>query len=180
MQHGRQDGFTEGKIHIVDKFSGRLGTLTKENASLAGIHIGDSQEQVNNLYGKPDKEEQVHSTPFIGWYYEDLGLIFHFYRKDVQEPIEGVVDIHVSEPSNLTTNTGIGIGDSLESIVNKYDEVYGSEPFKLPEDEMYTQNIIIPGTNIAKHLDGYYPSLYFLLKDNKITHILLSNGLERP
>jgi hypothetical protein len=120
-------GCSSEKLKIVkDPNEIKPGTLTKENVSLAGIHIGDSQEQVLKLYGEPNKKEQIHSTPFLGWYYDDLGLLVAFYRKGEREPIEGVVDIQISEPSKLTTNSGIRIGDSLESIVNRYNEAYWS------------------------------------------------------
>lgn len=46
-----------------------------------------------------------------------MGLFVSFYRKNEFEPIQGVVDVLVSAPSTLRTNTGIGIGDSIEEIV---------------------------------------------------------------
>lgn len=55
----------------------------------------------------------------------DLSLLVMFYRRNEQEPVEGVVDIRVSALSNLTTDTEIGIGGSLKFIVNNYDEVFG-------------------------------------------------------
>jgi len=173
-----QDNSVEGKIRIVeDGMEIGPGPLTKENISLAGIHIGDSQEQVLELYGEPNRKKQVHSTPFPGWDYDDLGLLVMFYRRGEQEPVEGVVDIRISAPSNLTTDTGIGIGDSLESIVNKHTGVYGFEP----NAETNTRYIFIAGTDKAKNeLNLYYPRLDFLLKNNQITHINLTNELERP
>ncbi len=61
-------GCSSEKVKIIkDSSEIKPGTLTKENVSLAGIHIGDSQEQ--ELYGEPTKKEMVHSTPFLGWYY---------------------------------------------------------------------------------------------------------------
>jgi len=175
-----QSNSVEGKIRIVEHNASEAGSgpLTKKNVSLADIHIGDSQEQVLKLYGEPTKKEQVHSTPFLGWYYEDSGLFVAFYRSGEREPIEGVVDIQISEPSKLTINTGIGIGDSLESILNKYNEVYG---FK-PHAETNTRSVFIAGTDKAKNekLDLYYPRLDFFLKNDQITHIKLTNELERP
>lgn len=69
-------GCSSEKVKIIkDSSEIKPGTLTKENVSLAGIHIGDSQEQVLKLYGEPTKKEMVHSTPFLEWYYDDLGLL---------------------------------------------------------------------------------------------------------
>lgn len=178
-----QDNSVEGKIRIVeDGAEIGPGPLTKENVSLAGIHIGDSQEQVLELYGEPDKKEQIHSTPFPGWYYDDLGLLVMFYRRGEQEPVEGVVDIRVSGPSKLATDTGIGLGDSLESIVNNYDEAYGRK-----RQGAY-RSIFISGVNkYESELPGskekiilYYPSLSFSLEHNKTTMIILSNQQLRP
>jgi hypothetical protein len=121
----------------------------------------------------------IHSTPFLGWDYENLGLSVSFYRMGEREPIEGVVDIQISEPSKLRTNMGIGIGDSLESIVNRYIEVCGYKP-----DETNSQYIFITGTNKTKNENLgfvlYYPRLDFLLKNNQISNIGLTNELERP
>jgi len=176
-----QSNSVEEKIRIVENNASEAGPgpLTKENVSLAGIHIGDSQEQVLKLYGEPTKKEMVHSTPFLGWYYENLGLSVSFYRRGEREPIEGVVDIQISEPSKLRTNMGIGIGDSLESIVNRYTEVCGYKP-----DETNSQYIFITGTNKTKNENLgfvlYYPRLDILLKNNQISNIGLTNELERP
>ena len=175
-----QSNSVEEKIRIVkDEKEADQGSLTKENVSLAGIHIGDSQEQVLELYGEPNRKEQVHSTPFPGWSYDDLGLLVMFYRRGEQEPVEGVVDIRISAPSKLTTDTGIGIGDSLESIVNNYDEVYGYKH----QGEYY--NIIVTGVNKVEYGSPekyilYYPELSFDVKNNKITQITLSNQQRRP
>ena len=73
--------------------------------------------------------------------------------------------------SKLTTDTEIGIGDSLESILNKYDEVYGN---KRQGDY---QAVFISGAN--KYVT-YYPKLIFELEYNRITRINLSNEQNRP
>lgn len=174
-------GCSSEKVKIIKNPSEmKPGTLTKENVSLGGIHIGDSQEQVFKLYGEPSKKELVHSTPFLRWYYENLGLSVSFFRRGERETIEGVVDIQILEHSKLTTNTGIGIGDSLKSILNSHTEVYGYKP----HNETNTQYILTPGTNKAKNenldYELCYPRLDFFLKNNQITHIQLTNELERP
>lgn len=167
-----QSNSVEEKIRIVkDGTEIGPGPLTKENVSLAGIHIGDLQEQVLELYGEPSKKTDVYPGAFYKWDYKDLGLSITFYRMGEREPIEGVVDIKISAPSKLTTDTEIGIGDSLESILNKYDEVYGS---KRQEDY---RAVFISGAN--KYVT-YYPKLIFELEYNKITRIFLSNEQNRP
>lgn len=170
----------EEKIHIVNNSSeAGPGPLTKENVSLAGIHIGDSQEQVFKLYGEPTEKEQFHSTPFHGWIhgwnYEELGLFVSFYRKNEFEPIQGVVDVLVSAPSTLHTNTGIGIGDSIEKIVDNYDSVNGS---KIHDPGNY-RDIWINGANkfsIENSNDFYYyPTLRANLQNEHVIRIELSN-----
>lgn len=56
----------EEKIHIVNNSSeAGPGPLTKENVSLAGIHIGDSQEQVFKLYGEPTEKNSIIQRRFM-------------------------------------------------------------------------------------------------------------------
>jgi len=175
-----QSNSVEEKIQIIkDGTEIGQGPLTKENVSLAGIHIGDSQEQVLKLYGEPTKKFMVNSTPYLGWYYENLGLNVTFYRRNAFEPVEGIVNIHIEAPSKLSTNTGIGIGDSLESILNKYTKVYGF----MPDAETKTQDIFINGVNKweSKTFDViYYPKLAILLKNDQIMNIRLTNNLPSP
>jgi hypothetical protein len=85
-----QSNSVEEKIRIVEHNASEAGPrpLTKENVSLAGIHIGDSQEQVLKLYGEPTKKEPMHSTGFLGWYYDDLGLLVEFYTMGGLETAE--------------------------------------------------------------------------------------------
>ena len=179
-----QSNSVEEKIGIIKNIEeAGPGPLTKENVSLAGIHIGDSQEQVLKLYGEPTKKADVYPGAFYKWDYEDLGLSITFYRRGEQEPVEGVLDVKISAPSKLTTNTGIGIGDSLESILNKYDEVYGSKR------QGEYRSVFINGANKyevespgskEKIFVTYYPDLIFELEHNRITNIILSNEQHRP
>lgn len=178
-----QPNSVEEKIRIV-KDSAEIGPgpLTKENVSLGGIHIGDSQEQVLKLYGEPTKKEHMHSTGFLGWYYDDLGLLVQFYTKGGLETAEGVVQIDIYSPSKLTTDTGIGIGYSLDSILKKYDEVYSS---KVRDNN---RTIFLTGANkyefeihgSKEKVTIYYPELSYFLENNKINRIILSNQQQRP
>ena len=170
-------GCSSEKVKIVNNNASEAGPgpLTKENVSLAGIHIGDSQEQVLKLYGEPTKKDKFPTTPFVRWYYEDLGLSVAFYGRGENEPvIGGVVDIQISAPSKLTTDTGIGLGDSLEYITKKYDVVYSFQP-----NGKY-QSVFINGANKEEINGLYYPHLDFSLENNKITRIILTNQQQRP
>ncbi|KLU61627.1 hypothetical protein CEB3_c20600 [Peptococcaceae bacterium CEB3] len=153
------------------------GPLRKDNVALANIRIGESEAQVRKLYGKPSNEEAVHSTPFLGWSYKKLGLFVVFYRRSEQGPVRGVVKIQVSEPSALATNRGVGIGDSLASILSQYTKVCGFRP----DINTNSQEIFINGAKTeAAHMVFYHPQLSFSLTNNRITGIVLSNDQLRP
>lgn len=161
-----QSNSVEEKIRIIKNIEeAGPGPLTKENVSLAGIYIGDSQEQVLKLYGKPTEKKILESTPNPMWVYKELGLSVIFV------PDKGVVyNVSISSPSNLRTNTGIGMGDSIEDIVRNYDQVYG---FK-PDEKTNTQVIFVTGVNDwgTKSI-LCYPSLTIRLENKQIDYISL-------
>lgn len=149
------------------------GPLTKENVSLGNLRIGDSQEKVESKYGKPTTASKSHGSPFLLWYYKDLNLYLEFFRASESDSPEGVVSIQIQNPSNLRLNNGIGIGDSLESMIKNYGKVSGAEV-----NNEKIQNVWINGSN--KDNNMYYPSLHVVLKNGKITMIELTNQEHRP
>ncbi|MHB1043099.1 MAG: hypothetical protein ACYC0Q_09710 [Eubacteriales bacterium] len=161
-----QSNSEEEKIRIIKNIEeAGPGPLTKENVSIAGIYIGDSQEQVLKLYGKPTEKKILESTSNPMWVYKELGLSVIFV------PDKGVVyNVSISSPSNLRTNTGIGMGDSIEDIVRNYDQVYG---FK-PDEKTNTQVIFVTGVNDwgTKSI-LCYPSLTIRLESKQIDYISL-------
>lgn len=137
---------TAEKIHIVENNTSEAGPgpLTKENATIGGIHLGDSREQVLQLYGEPDSKSTFRATSFPLWYYKNLNMYVAFYTKDEpSDPVDGVIFIDVLAPSSPRTDKGIGIGDSAEAIIKKYTRV---NEFR-PNEAINTGAIFINGSN---------------------------------
>ncbi|MDO3678631.1 hypothetical protein [Paenibacillus ehimensis] len=148
------------------------GPLTKENTSIGGIRIGDTQEQVKSLLGEPTKiTNGGGGTPEVEWYYEKQNTRILFYRNSENEPIGGVENILLASPSTLKTDKNIGIGDSAEQLMKSYK--------KIETDGKKTLGYWVTGAN---HTEGvYHPYLLFLMDDNnRIKNIQLSNHFIDP
>ncbi len=161
----------EEKIHIINKLEDAgLGPLTEENVSIGGIRFGDSQQQVLKLYGEPSKKTTLMGNPRAGikstseWRYDKLGLSVTFTYSKI------VYAIGITPPSTLRTNTGIGIGSSLEDIVRIYgDQVYGYKP----DQRLNNQFIVITGTKQPTWATYPYPSLSITLRNGLVNEISL-------
>lgn len=152
---------------------GGRGPLTKEEVSIGGIRIGDSQEAVLGLLGEPSFiQEGGWGTPFVHWHYEHHNVYIDFYRSSGSEPAGGVASIVVNDPSPLKTDKQIGIGDPLSSILQAYDQVIGTE------ESDGVMNVYINGTHEEERF--YVPQLHFLLENGRITHIELTTNLIDP
>ncbi|WP_166243401.1 hypothetical protein [Paenibacillus turpanensis] len=152
------------------------GPLNKQNTSIGGIHIGDSQGKVRSLLGEPTKIGSVHSTPEVEWYYEKENLRVRFYRTGENEPTGGVEWIVLEGPSTLKLNDNIRIGDTVEKLQKSYEKMiethtdYEGKPFK---------NYWVTGST---HTEGvYHPYLFFRVDQaGKITTMDLSNHFIDP
>jgi len=149
------------------------GPLAKEEVSIGGIHIGDSQDTVRNILGEPTTiQEGGGGTPFVHWYYEQHNAYISFYRTSGTDPAGGVADISVNAPSSLKTDKNIGIGDSLSSMIEAYDHLLSSG------EKDGIVNIWING---SREDEGFYnPQLHFVLKNDRITHYQLTTNLMDP
>lgn len=148
------------------------GPLTKGNTSIGEIHIGDTQDKVKSLLGEPDEVNQVHSTPEIEWYYKNENIRVRFYRKGEKEPIGGVESVLLNNPSSLKTNKDVGIGDSVDKLLQSYEKVEPSEG-KIPTNYWVTGSTFTEGV--------YHPFLRFRVDEkNNIQEIVLSNYLIDP
>jgi hypothetical protein len=149
------------------------GTLTKESASLGNIHIGDSQDAVQKIFGDPDTKSIAHSTPFPMWEYKKENLYVLFYRKGENTPVGGVVDLKVQSPTSLKTDKSIGIGSSLNQIAAAYGDVYVKG----------SGTAFVEGANVTQDTSGkkyYYPQFIFNFVDNKVTGMELTNMEMEP
>lgn len=127
------------------------GPLTKENTSLGGIHIGDTQEKVKSVLGEPDEVQNGGGgSAALQWHYKNENTYIHFYRTSDQEPAGGVELILVVGPSSLKTEKGVGVGASAEDIFKNYQPV-GVNSTKTG----YRVN----GVNFTE--GGYHPYLQF-------------------
>lgn len=156
---------------IVDN-AGELGPgpLTKANSSIGGIHIGDTLEQVRKLLGEPDEIKSAHGTGELQWFYEKENTYIFFYRESEKGPVEGVSGIKIVGPSALKNEKGIGIGDSVEKLIENYTPLgKGSRGI----------GYWVMGKN---YNEGYYHPKYLFLLDSekKIQSMDLGNSLIDP
>jgi len=149
------------------------GPLTKENTSIGGVHIGDTQEKVKALLGEPSKISQVHSTPEIEWFYEKENMGVRFYRNGEKEPLGGVESIIVHSPSSMKTNKNVGIGDSANNLLKSYEKVEATKVNEKPTGYWVT------GSSFTENV--YHPFLMFRVDENNVIQdIELSNYLIEP
>ncbi|WP_259617691.1 outer membrane protein assembly factor BamE [Paenibacillus doosanensis] len=162
------------RIVANGKLAGK-GPVTKANTSIGGIHIGDSQDQVRRLLGEPSKiRNGGGGTPDIMWYYEHENAYISFYRHGEKEPVGGVDEIQINNPSGLKTNKNIGIGSSVQELLSAYPDVAQSKPS--PEN---STTYWLNGTRLEEGF--YYPSLGFAVgEDGQIGHFYLTSWLIDP
>jgi len=155
------------------------GPLTQENTSLGGIHLGDHQSKVLALYGAPTSKGFAHGTPFPLWSYQQDDMYVDFYANGgpvAPDPL--VEDVHLDENSSLHTDRGIGIGSTLEEILDSYGPVSSTAI----DPDTQIRNIWFYGSN--KETLGqqtlYYPTLDFVLKNDRVAWIYLSDEENEP
>lgn len=152
------------------------GLLTKETATIGDIHLGDSKQKVIGLLGDPDKVELNPDNGEKSWYYSKHEATLFFYQESPDTPAGGVVRMIIKGNSDMKTNTGIGIGDSLEKIIAQYPDINGD----IAKEGAKT--IWINGNNKgAESSDQYYPTIKFELQSNNtISSIELNNRGVNP
>jgi len=168
-----QSGVPQDQIHYVKSSLDAEGSanITQQKISVGNITLGDTQEKVQELYGEPDEQGIVNSTPFPYWRYAKDNLTVQFFRKGDTEPVGGVVSISVDGPSDLKTNQSIGIHSSLDDIIHAYGEVYASVE---PKDRW----VWLVGKGESE--GNPYPQLTFSLEDGRIASIEFNNFLVEP
>jgi hypothetical protein len=97
---GQEQGNFETHPHLQIVESGKEGgpgPLAKDNVSIGGIHIGDSQDTVRKTLGEPTViQEGGGGTPFVQWFYEQHNAYIFFYRASETDPVGGVAEIAVN------------------------------------------------------------------------------------
>ncbi len=132
------------------------------------------------LYGAPISKSSAHGSGFPLWYYQQRDMYVDFYAAGgpvAPDPL--VEDVWLDENSSLHTDKGIGIGSTLEEILDSYGPV-GSTVID-PADARI-RNIWFYGSN--KETLGqqtlYYPTLQFVLTNDRVTGIDLSDQENKP
>ena len=115
----------------------------QENTSRVN-DLGDHQSKVLALYGAPTSKDFARGTPFPLWYYQQDDMYVDFYANGgpvAPDPL--VEDVWLDENSSLHTDRGIGIGSTLEEILDSYGPV-GSTAI---DPDTQIRNIWFYGTN---------------------------------
>jgi hypothetical protein len=156
------------------------GPLTQENTSLGGIHLGDHQSKVLALYGAPTSKGFAHGTPFPLWYYQQDDMYVDFYANGgpvAPDPL--VEDLQLDENSSLHTDRGIGIGSTLEEILDSYGPV-GSTVIDPVGARIRNIWFYGPNKETLGQQTLYYPTLQFVLTNDRVTGIELSDQENEP
>ena len=139
---------------------------TKELYSLLGLSIGDGQDlAVTKLSEPSDRFYEVIGTADSSpqclhtyMFYKDCMIIVKdFFEKNIYEEQNGIFEIELSgRHRSYKTIKGIRIGDPLQKVRQKYQAAYVLSPVRY-------QN------------SNNTPALIFLIHDNKVTRIIMTN-----
>lgn len=142
--------------------TGVLGT-----SSVGPVRVGMPSEQVEALFGSPERKEEVNfggdeTAPQIDWIW-DLGDGEFRLQFETQG---GTVTGYVSNTARLATKSGVSVGDSFDLIRDQYgdqleESVIGEGAYLLSEGE-----------------PGSHPALTFSVDEDTITSI--SGGEFQP
>ena len=140
----------------------RRGTLPKSEMALGGITLKRNYwDEIRRIYGEPKNDSLSGWT----WTYGD--------SVELHTPEGALSDILVTANNGWKTPSGIGVGTSVNELVQKYGEPYLSKSYGNKRVYCYCSGG-----------DAYYPDdpfLFFLFdkNDKKITKILLSGNTAR-
>ena len=151
-------------INLTAQAYQRRGTLPKSEMYLGGITLYSKRknpnywDEIERIYGKPKNDSLTGWT----WTYGD--------SVELHTPEGNLSDILVTANNGWKTPSGIGVGTSVNELVQKYGEPYLSKSYGNKRVYCYCSGG-----------DAYYPDdpfLFFLFdkNDKKITKILLSGN----
>lgn len=141
-------------IGIVDPFY-RKNKLTNSPISIAGVHVEDTQKDVEDKLGKPSYSGATDGPfdgPLIEYKYSTNGLNIVFNNGKV------VAVNSSSSNGGYRTVDGIGVGDSAQKLT----QVYGMA------DNIKHE---LDGSDIYAYNDTEYPRIVFCVKNFIITYI---------
>ena len=98
--------------------------LPRERMALGGLHVADTMDYVQSIYGEPDSQESGYSYAsergYAIWKYGDSVTIYFYQNPDNEEFYIQV--IHVTADNGFTTPDGIKIGSDIKMLKKAYGE----------------------------------------------------------
>jgi len=158
---------------VSEVYGEQSGILDKEFVTVGGIHLGDTKQVVWETLNNPDEVTKDPQSREDIWRYNKYHATLYFYKISPDYPAEGVVRIQIENPSEWKTDTGIGIGDTLQQIKNRYSNINGTQ------GSATNRTVWINGGNVAAS-GTYYPTLKFKLEADTIQQIELTNQNLNP
>ncbi|MEA5471182.1 hypothetical protein [Spirulina sp. 06S082] len=131
------------------------------------LKLGLSETEILTQLGTPSEKKEDIFWGAIGmyvqkWEYGDRGIRLQMQSEQPGEPKQ-VLSIVITEPCELKTNAGIGIGSSKEEVVQAYRHY--QDPYSHPESESF-----VAGTA--------YGGLIFSFENNRVKEIFI--GVAAP
>lgn len=166
----------DSQIHLVNNGEREVpGSLTIEKATIGNVHLGDTKQAVFGYLGKPNKVESDSNTGEDAWHYSKHGATLYFYKDSPDFPSRGVSRVLITGSSNLKTDQGIGVGDTLWHIKNLYNHINGTS------ESDGKRTVWINGEKKGlQSSNNYYPTLRFELQSDNIQKIELTNQGVNP
>ena len=100
--------------------------LPQERMALGGLHVADTMEYVQSIYGEPESEESGYSqgtgTEYAVWEYSDSVKI-HF-RKNESTDEYYIKNIMVTADNGFSTPDGIKVGMDEKVLPKTYGEPF--------------------------------------------------------
>lgn len=151
------------------------GDLSIYTSSIGGLKLGDTKRDVyaafNNMSPKILANDS--QTGDNVWYYAKHDVTVYFYKPSKMFPAKGISRVVIGSNSDIATNTGIAIGDSVDKIklqyneLNDYKEVNG------------LSEIWVNGSKLGSN-GRYIPTLKFSIQSNHVRQIELTANNNDP
>lgn len=107
---------TESVIVTTSFISGNSNGqgLIRPGVGIAGVDLGDSLVDLDDLYGEPDMFEYDEDTDTYDFFYADIGLLGFFWNDFT------VAMLTILEPNTSETAGGNGLGSSRTSVESEF------------------------------------------------------------